>query len=76
MKLTNIFDVWILGDDFVRKTFPELQELRRKAKGNPDVVQLYLYDFYMVHPCHQVASIGVKSVMACMLNVLTDTLMT
>ena len=62
-----------MGDDFLRRTFPELQDLKAKAKDNPNLAIPYVYEYYMVHPFTQLAAAaGVKSMMARTLNALAE----
>ena len=67
-----IFDAWMLGDNFLRSSFGELQTLHENAKTDDSAVSPYLFEFYNVKQLQNLASVGVKSVMARILNALME----
>ena len=62
----------MLGDDFLQSSFGELQMLCENAKTDEGTVSPYLFEFYNVHDFHKLASIGMRSVMARILNTLME----
>ena len=54
----------------MQKTIGELKDLYQKASFNKDIAMPYIYEYYNVHDYSQLASVGVRSTMARILNSL------
>ena len=81
MSLEAIFDVWFIGDTFVKKSFQGFKDMQLKAKsknraaeeaGEENVVLPYLYEFYNVFSYTQLGSSGIKSMLARIKNALKE----
>ena len=71
--LEVIFDAWIIGDRTLKSVGGELTNMRDLSRMKDSNIQIpYLYEYYNVHIYTQIASVGVKSVMARVLNALME----
>ena len=70
-----IYDVWLLGDQFFRQTFPALQAWRRRTRVQK-VQQPYLYDYYNIFGYYTVTTSHTKHTVGCVLNALITALNT
>ena len=68
-----MYDTWLLGDAFLRETYPTLQAIKAqsKVKRKPP---LYLYDYFNVIPLYQKILCNIRSAEARMINALISML--
>ena len=67
-----IFDIWILGDEFVKEVFSEFESIKLKAKKDRNIPPLYIQEYYNVIPYYVTS--GVPNVAARLVNSLVEAL--
>ena len=67
-----IFDIWILGDEFVKEVFSEFESIKLKAKKDRNIPPLYIQEYYNVIPYY--ATSGVPNAAARLVNSLVEAL--
>ena len=72
--LPAIFDLWLLGDHFLREIFDAYQAIKLQAeKGkSEDVITPYIQDYYNVREFYKTPFAGVKFASTRVVNNLTD----
>ena len=71
-----MFDIWLIGDRFLRNSTAALDKLLNKNKNNAtsghnaEATLLYMNEFYNVFPFHELAAAGMNSVITRVLNSL------
>ena len=69
-----VFDCWILGDNFVKETYPAFEALKYQAERSKETSPLYMQDFYNVRIFENQGHCGVKCVLRHTINSLIDTI--
>ena len=71
--MNAIHNIWFLGDNFLKETFPAFNALVYQAQRNKqDAVAPYIHDYYNIKSFHNLLSGGVKLVIARIVNSLKD----
>ena len=67
-----IFDLWVLGDDFTRKTFGQFEEAEFNAQSDATSPPLYIHEFFNVKVFENCKPAGVELAAARIVNSLID----
>ena len=71
VTIKAIFDIWIVGDHFLKETAGTLQAMMNEADMNKEAPQLYINKYYNILPYFK---IGEKNCIARVINSLIEAL--